>query len=368
MLLRSQASRAVRGARWWRSLAAPGGASQLVSAPRDRLLVLTDVGFWQATRRLPSSWGLHTARQQGGDPLSLFALAGVALGCTAFACSRTSTSPSGVRCDGGDRTLIFSGHVSGIQFQGSALLKKLQSEGRGDREATYLPILSASPAWSPFVPKFNGIVKDVEGGSWLSMDNLTAGMKKPVVMDLKVGTRHYSPGETPKKRHKEMMKAQTTTISTLGLRVVGCRIPGSKYGDDDAEDWGYKPGRDPSAEELPAVIHRFLRTEGRQRQARAFAMALLEHFRVQGDYVFMGSSLLLAYDSALGDEAPLHVRMIDFGHVHTMTEMRAEAQDEGRLDTFEARDVGYIKGLTTLVEILGGEGQAMYEGMIGQGR
>jgi len=241
------------------------------------------------------------------------------------------------------------------------LMKQLQDEGRGDREARALASLSASAAWSPFVPKYCGVDTDGEGRRWLCMDNLTAGMQRPVVMDLKVGTRHWSPGEKEKKRLKEIQKSATTTIGSLGLRVVGCKIPGADYSDDGVENWGYKPGRDPTAEELPTVIQRFLRTESRIRQARVFTAGLLAHFRLQGDYVFMGSSLLFAYDAALGDAAPLRVSMIDFGHAHAMAEMRAEAAAEGRDEEFEARDVGYLCGLGSLMAMLGGEAAALYD-------
>jgi len=127
---------------------------------------------------------------------------------------------------------------------------------------------------------------------------------------------------------------------------------------------GYKLGRDATKEELPLVIRSFLRTEARVRQARIFTLALLEHFRYQGEFVFMGSSLLFAYDAALGDDAPLRISMIDFGHAHKMAEMRSEAVAEGRENEFEARDVGYIKGLTSLLEILGGEAVALTDAVL----
>mmetsp|Transcript_95203 Transcript_95203/g.274159 ORF Transcript_95203/g.274159 Transcript_95203/m.274159 type:complete len:281 (-) Transcript_95203:325-1167(-) len=112
--------------------------------------------------------------------------------------------------DGGDRSQIHSGHADMIRFEGAALLKRLQDEGRGVREADALQLLSASPAWSPFVPRYLGMVTDGEGAPWMSMENLTAGMRAPVVMDLKVGTRHWSPGENLKKRKKELRKATSS--------------------------------------------------------------------------------------------------------------------------------------------------------------
>jgi hypothetical protein len=43
-------------------------------------------------------------------------------------------------------------------------------------------------------------------------------MTRPAVLDLKIGTRHYSPDAPPKKIAKEKKKAATSTIGTHGLR------------------------------------------------------------------------------------------------------------------------------------------------------
>merc|ERR1719384_102596 len=123
---------------------------------------------------------------------------------------------------------------------------------------------------------------------------------------------------------------------------------------DSCEVWGYRAGRAVSAEELPLILQRFLGTDARIWHARHFVAALLFLFQAQADYAFFGSSLLFVYDAALGDNAPLRVSMVDFCHVHTMDEMQAEAESEGRLGTFVSRDFSYIFGLTTLIEIFDG--------------
>ena len=102
--------------------------------------------------------------------------------------------------------------------------------------------------------------------------------------------------------------------------VVGCRIPamprsisnGAKW----AEIWGYKLGNDANATSLPGVIHRFLGTQQRVDEAKAFVQELRNVFATQREYVFYSSSLLLVYDASLGDAAKLRIKMIDFGHVH----------------------------------------------------
>lgn len=253
--------------------------------------------------------------------------------------------------EGGDRSQIFSGHVDGIKFAGDALLKRFQDSGRGAREARIIETLSGNPNWSRFVPRFDGIVVDEEGASWMKMQNVTAGMKQPVVFDMKMGTRHYSPGEKEAKVAKELKKAATTTIGTLGLRIVGCKIPSDDY--QSSESWGYKGEREANDQETGECLQRFLRTAPRLNTARAFISDLREHFGTQREYVFFGSSLLFAYDAALGDAAPLYIKMIDFGHVHSMEEMHQEAKDQNRASEFEPIDKGYVVALESMSNILG---------------
>lgn len=245
-------------------------------------------------------------------------------------------------------------HPGGIVFEGDTLLKKFQTDGRGTREAESLIILSSSPDWRPYVPRFLGLRTDGSGDQWISMESLTAGMEKPIVLDLKIGVRQYSPGASETKRRKQIEKTMLTTSASLGICIVGCKIPGENYEMDKAEIVGSRPKRHVGAEDLPAVLQRFLGTECRVRHARHFVAALLALFQAQSDYAFFGSSLLFVYDAALGDKAPLRISMVDFCHVHTMDEMRSEAENEGRGATFVPRDFSYIYGLTTLIEIFDG--------------
>ena len=178
------------------------------------------------------------------------------------------------------------------------------------------------------------------------------------MLDLKIGTRHYSDDAPPKKIAKEQRKAATTTIGTHGLRIVGCRIPAADPAEPRwAEVWGYKLGNDADASELPAVLLRFLGTAERVATARGFAEELRAVFATQQEYVFYGSSLLLAYDAALGDDAPLRIKMIDFGHVHGFaqadsTEGEAAAALAEQYYRGGLGNDGYMHGLVTLLEIL----------------
>jgi hypothetical protein len=288
------------------------------------------------------------------------------------------------RCEGGAGGYAddsqAGGHVDGVRFEGTMLRKRLQDQGRGDREVAALAALARSARWQRFVPQFGGTVTDAEeeGQAWLVMENLVANMERPCVLDLKVGTRHYSPDAPPKKVAKELHKAASTTIATHGLRIVGCRIPhsdplaSSSAGAGWREVWGYKLGRDATADVLPAVLHRFLGTSRRRRSALAFALDLQATLQAQREHVFYGSSLLLAFDAAAGPAAPLRIKMIDFGHVHAWSpaEDGQQGSQAGIGQPHQppvaalaglASD-GYLFGLGTFIEILGDEALAVSEG------
>ena len=92
----------------------------------------------------------------------------------------------------------------------------------------------------------------------------------------------------------------------------------------------------------------YLRTPARKQTAKEFVDALSRLFATQRDFVFMASSILFVYDATLGDQAPLFIKMIDFGHMHTMQEMRDEASAAGKIAEFEPLDKSYIKALDSL--------------------
>lgn len=154
----------------------------------------------------------------------------------------------------------------------------------------------------PVNPKEAQTHHDSRVSYFLLLEDLTAGMKKPCIMDLKMGTRQYGVDASLKKQVSQQRKCAETTSRELGVRVCGLQVWDAKMQEYVFKDKYY--GRNIKAgREFQDALTRFL-FDGLDRSS------ILRHIptilqklskldvivrRLRG-YRFYAASLLVTYD------------------------------------------------------------------------
>ncbi|EGP84449.1 unnamed protein product [Zymoseptoria tritici ST99CH_1A5] len=224
----------------------------------------------------------------------------------------------------------------------------------------------------PRNPETSLVQHDERVEHFLLLEDLTAGMQKPCVLDLKMGTRQYGVEANEKKQASQRMKCKTTTSRELGVRVCGMQVYNVKSQKYSFEDKYF--GRDLKAGmEFREALKRFFFDGIGHAQAIKHVPTILEKItaleriiRQLPRYRLYASSLLMIYDRGDADEAgrlrpcspredgkpaqypDIKLKIVDFANCVTAEDADVVRGKPCPPRHFEQIDRGYLRGLRSL--------------------
>lgn len=199
-------------------------------------------------------------------------------------------------------------------LNGAADVKEMEPSGALSSYPSTLPSLATSPTGEfkkiprPVNPKEAQTQRDSRVSYFLLLEDLTAGMKKPCIMDLKMGTRQYGVEATAKKQKSQQRKCAQTTSRELGVRVCGLQV-----WDEMSQEYVFRDkyyGRSLKAgHEFQEALTRFLYDGADRSSILRHIPTVLQKLsklevivrRLRG-YRFYAASLLVTYDGDQSDQ------------------------------------------------------------------
>jgi len=162
---------------------------------------------------------------------------------------------------------------------------------------------SVTTLWDRFIEHRKKKVVEAGEGKfvYLVMENMTHGLSRPHILDLKMGIQQHGANESEEKKAAKRHRVETTTSKTMGARIGGMQLFDEKQQSFVLRDkyWG----RSLDQQGLVDALHSFV--EGQNGKIRVnvvkdiiLQLDTLEQAVRSTSWKFYGCSLLLVYDSS----------------------------------------------------------------------
>jgi probable phosphoglycerate mutase len=115
------------------------------------------------------------------------------------------------------RTNASSNSLASLDRRSCSGGAQLVPDGKLPFSVTNLWTVFTAERWKKVMPSAEGDGRYI----YLILENLSHGLRKPHILDLKIGTRQHGRFDSPEKQQRKQERCDSTTSATMGLRLAG---------------------------------------------------------------------------------------------------------------------------------------------------